>query len=142
MNELTVGPSPDAATPRQVHIIQGLLAIWLSGWTTVAIWVAVDIHRLAQWSDMVESAGRSLGDAASGTKGLSQLPVVGPAAAASIGNLRYIAQSLITDGTRSRTGIHQLTITLALAVAVIPCLPAVLGFAGRYAPLCRIPNDA
>lgn len=131
MRELLIFPRPDQATPRQVRLIGAVVALWAALCMAVAAWVGLDVHRLDQWSTVLDSTGSTLETTASALDGLRGNAAVGSEAGLAAAELRSVAAQSRTSASYSRSSIHQLSYELALALGLIPSLPAVVAF-GRF----------
>ena len=119
--------------PRVRTALDVALAVWVAGWITLGVVVGREVQGLESLADTTVKAGHALDSAGQALEEVGRLPLVGGNVAAVAAQTREAGQSAVESGRESRDSIHDLSILLAFAIAIVPSLPYVL----LYVPLRR-----
>jgi len=119
-------PSPRARTALDVALV-----VWVAGWVVLGVVVGREVQGLESLADTTVKAGHALDSAGQALETVGNLPLVGGNVAAVGEQTREAGRSAVESGRESRDSIHDLSILLAFAIAIVPSLPYVL----LYVPL-------
>lgn len=113
------------------RILDVALTLWVAVWIALAIVIALEVRGLEDLSDTTVKAGRAIETAGTALETIGDIPLIG-------GNVRQLGEqartageSAVASGRSSRGSIRDLSILLAVAVALVPSMPVVL----LYVPL-------
>lgn len=99
---------------------------WGVVWVIVALQVAVEVRGLRDLSATVRTTGVAVRESGEALERLGSLPVVGPELRDPAERIQRAGASAVQSGESSRESIRDLSVLLAMAIAVIPSV-AVLG---------------
>ena len=117
--------------PRVRTALDVALAVWVAGWIILGVVVGREVQGLESLADTTVKAGHALDSAGHALEGIGNLPLVGGNVAEVAQQTREAGRSAVESGRESRDSIHDLSILLAFAIAIVPSLPYVL----LYVPL-------
>lgn len=112
-------------------MLDTLLAAWAIVWIALAFMIAAEVRGLRELSDTVTKVGGAVAESGRTLQSLDDLPVLGARVDAPARRIEEAGESAVASGRSSRASVRDLSVLLAIAIAVIPSLP-VLGF---YVPL-------
>jgi hypothetical protein len=116
---------------RATHVLDVLLAIWVAVWIAVGVLAGNELRELRRLSETVVGAGTALDQTGRALEAIGEVPLVGEGPGELGRRVRESAAEVRAAGRSSSQSIHNLSVLLGLAIAVIPATP-VLGF---YLPL-------
>lgn len=118
-------------SPRKRRVLDVLLLAWTVCWVVIGLRVGTEVRGLSDLSDTVTRSGVAISEGAEALVGLSELPLVGGQVDETAQRVREAGESARASGASSQESVRNLSVLLALAIAIIPSLP-VIGF---YLPL-------
>jgi hypothetical protein len=118
-------------TGRTRFVLDAILVLWVAGWITLGILVGREVQALESLSETTVTAGQALDSAGRALGVVADLPIVGENVRELAGRTREAGRSAVVTGRESRDSIHDLSILLAVTIAVVPSVPYVL----LYVPL-------
>jgi hypothetical protein len=121
-------PVPSA---RLIHVLDAAVLVWVMAWIVLALFVGREVRDLRELSDTVVSAGVAVEDTADLVDSLGSIPFVGDRVGKVADQVRAAGRSAQASGRDSRDSTENLSVLLALSIALIPTLPLL----GLYAPL-------
>jgi hypothetical protein len=121
-------PVPSA---RLIHVLDCAVVIWVVAWITLGLLVGREVRNLRELSDTVVAAGVAVEDTADLVDSLGSVPFVGGQVGKVADQVRAAGRSAQASGRDSRDSTENLSVLLALSIALIPTLPLL----GLYAPL-------
>ena len=113
-------------SPRVRAVLDAVLILWVAGWIVLGVVVGREVQGLESLADTTVTAGRALDSAGSALGAVGNLPLVGGDFGRVAEQTRDAGRMAIESGRESHDSIHDLSILLAFAVAVVPSLPYVL----------------
>jgi hypothetical protein len=121
-------PVPSA---RLIHVLDVGVVVWVAAWMVLALFVGREVRDLRELSDTVVVAGVAVEDTADLISSLGSVPFVGGQVGEVADEVRAAGRSAQASGRDSRDSTENLSVLLALSIALIPTLPLL----GLYAPL-------
>jgi hypothetical protein len=121
-------PVPSA---RLIHVLDLGVVVWVAAWIVLALFVGREVRDLRELSDTVVVAGVAVEDTADLISSLGSVPFVGGQVGEVADEVRAAGRSAQASGRDSRDSTENLSVLLALSIALIPTLPLL----GLYAPL-------
>jgi hypothetical protein len=121
-------PVPSA---RLIHALDAAVVVWVAAWITLALLVGREVRDLRELSDTVVASGVAVEDTADLVDALGNVPFVGDQVGKVADEVRTAGRSAQASGRDSRDSTEDLSVLLALSIALIPTLPLL----GLYAPL-------
>ena len=118
-------------SPRTRHALDLTLAAWTVCWLVIGIRVGVEVRGLSELSETVTQSGVAITESADALDAISDVPLIGAEVDEATQRAREAGESAQASGQSSQESVRDLSVLLALAIAVIPSLP-ILGF---YLPL-------
>jgi hypothetical protein len=117
---ITAHRVPDVRTRR---LLDAFLVAWVIAWVVLALVVGREVRGLEDLSRTTVTAGQAVDSAGAALEALGRLPLVGANVRQLAEQARAAGRSAVESGRSSRDSIHDLSILLALAVALVPTLP-------------------
>ena len=112
---------------RRRRLLIDLAAVtWGALWILLAVQVAADVRGLRDLSVTVTKTGAAVREAGVALERLESVPVVGAELQRPAERIRAAGDSAVQSGQSSRASIRDLSILLAIAIAVMPTV-AMLG---------------
>ena len=112
-------------------VLDVVLVVWVAAWIALGVVVGREVQGLESLSETTVTAGRALDSAGQALGAVANLPLVGENVRELAIRTREAGRSAVASGRESRDSIHDLSILLAVAIALVPSLPYVL----LYVPL-------
>ncbi len=109
--------------PRTLELVFGL---WAAVWIAVAVQVGIEVRGLRDLSTTVKRTGVAARESGAALERLDGLPVIGRELREPARRVQEAGENAIASGESSRDSIRDLSVLLAVAIAVIPIV-AVLG---------------
>ncbi len=108
-------------------VVADLLVIaWVTFWLVVGVRVGFEVRDLGRISSSVERVGQAVSDTGKALAGLDRLPVVGNELAAPAEPIREAGEAAKVTAQGSRTAARDLSLLLALSIALAPSLPMLM----------------
>lgn len=108
--------------PRPLDLV---LVAWTALCIALGIWVGAEVRSLTQLSDTVTSGGRALDQTSAALGELRAIPIVGPRLEAMQVSVHTAAVNAKASGASSRSTIEDLSVLLAVAIALVPTVPVI-----------------
>lgn len=99
------------------------VAVWVAAWIGMGVEVGRDVRQLTAVPRTLDSTGRALGDVAGSLERLAGLPVVGSQVGPLASRARGEARSIQATGRATDQSVRELSVLLAIAVALAPTAP-------------------
>lgn len=108
-------------------LVADLLVIaWMAFWCVVGVRVGVEVRDLGRISTSVDRVGQAVSQTGAALAELDGLPVVGDELAAPAAPIREAGEAARATAQGSRTAASDLSVLLALSIALAPSLPMLL----------------
>lgn len=115
------------APGRRTQILFDLaLLAWVAAWIVLGIFVGREVQGLETLADTTVRAGQALDTAGQALGGVAEIPLVGENVRELADQTRSAGQSAVESGRASRDSISNLSVLLAVVIAIVPSLPYVL----------------
>lgn len=115
----------DAAT---LTMIDGLVIFWLVLWSVVGAWVGFSLWELSALGGTLVESGRTLDSVGQALQRAGDLPLIGAWPAELGDQVRATAAEIIARGEQSAAYGRQVSVLLAITVAVVPVLPVLVPY--------------
>jgi hypothetical protein len=112
---------------RRRRLIDLAAVLWAALWIMLAVQVAIEVRGLRDLSSTVNKSGVAIREAGEALERLEQLPVVGAELDETSARVQAAGRSAVRSAESSRKSINDLSLMLAIAIAVIPSV-GMLGF--------------
>jgi hypothetical protein len=116
---------------RRLPLLDAALAVWVAAWIALGIAIGVSVHNLTGLSHTVVVEGQAVETVGHSLKPLGGVPLVGGSIGGTAEQVQQAGASAVESGRTSASSIRDLSVLLAIAVALLPSVP-VFGF---YLPL-------
>ena len=116
---------------RALRVVDFTMALWVGAWIGLGVWIGVDVHHLVRLNDTVAADGTAVQQIGHTLSTLSSIPFVGGTIGRTGAQLQHAGARSAAGATASAGSIRQLSVLLAIGVALLPSVP-VFGF---YIPL-------
>ena len=100
--------------------------LWAVVWIAVAVQIGIEVRGLRDLSTTVKRTGIAVRESGAALERLDAVPVIGAQLRKPAERIQQAGTNAIASGESSRRSISDLSVLLALAIAVIPII-AVLG---------------
>ncbi|MHB1570396.1 MAG: hypothetical protein ACYCXW_12295 [Solirubrobacteraceae bacterium] len=128
-------PAPSSGrllpSAQALRIVDLVMALWVAVWIGLGVWIGIDVHHLTRLNDTVAADGAAVQQIGHTLSTLSGIPFVGGTIGRTGHQLQSAGARSVAGATRSASAIRQLSVLLAIGVALLPSVP-VFGF---YLPL-------
>lgn len=114
---------PDRRTRRALDVF---LLLWIVAWIVLGIVVGREVRGLDDLSQTTVKAGQAIEAAGGALAALDNVPVVGSNVGEVAEQAQAAGRSAVVSGRSSRDSIHDLSILLAIAIALVPSVPYLL----------------
>lgn len=101
---------------------------WVVVWVVVGLQVGANLREMRQVGDTLETTSQAVDLLASGLRPLSNIPLAGASFDEVADTLENAAVDVATSADVTRSSLHELSILLALAIAVIPNVPVLAAY--------------
>jgi hypothetical protein len=115
------------------RVLDVLLVLWTALCIGLGIWVGSEVRSLANLSDTVRTGGRALDQTSAALGELRAIPVIGPRLESMQVSVHTAAVNAKRSGKSGRSTIENLSVLLAIAIALVPTIP-VIGVYLLYRP--------
>jgi hypothetical protein len=112
---------------RRRRLIDLVAVVWAALWIVLAVQVAIEVRGLRDLSSTVKKSGVAIRETGEALERLEQAPVVGAELGTTSVRVQEAGRSAVRSAESSRESIRNLSLLLALAIAVIPSV-GMLGF--------------
>ena len=120
-----------AAGVRLIRLLDVVVVVWVILWVTLALLVGREVRNLRELSDTVVTAGVAVEETGGLVRTLGNIPFVGSQVSSVADQVEAAGRSAQVSGRDSRDSTENLSVLLALSIALIPTLPLL----GLYLPL-------
>ena len=129
--ERSVGLSFPSAGVRLIRLLDIVAVVWVVLWVALALLVGREVRNLRELSDTVVTAGVAVEETGGLVRNLGSIPFVGNQVSSVADEVEAAGKSAQVSGRDSRDSTENLSVLLALSIALIPTLPLL----GLYLPL-------
>jgi hypothetical protein len=126
-----VGFAFPTAGVRLVRVMDAVVVAWLVLWIVLALLVGREVRDLRNLSDTVVTAGAAVEQTGGLLRSLGSVPFLGDQVGRVASQVEAAGRSAQESGRESRDSTEDLSVLLALSIALIPTLPLL----GLYLPL-------
>jgi hypothetical protein len=126
-----VGFAFPTAGVRLIRVLDVVAACWVVLWLVLALLVGREVRDLRDLSDTVVTAGVAVEQTGGLLRSLENVPFVGGRVGDVAAQVEAAGRSASASGRESRNSTEDLSVLLALSIALIPTLPLL----GLYLPL-------
>lgn len=112
-----------------VWAIDVLVVLWTVAWIVMAFLIRNEIRNLNQLTATVEVAGGAVEKTGEALHSLEGIPFVGARIRDVADQIDAAAASALASAQESRSSIQQLSVLLAISIAVIPTVPVLAAYA-------------
>lgn len=120
---------------RRRLLIDLVAVVWAAFWIVLAVQVAIEVRGLRDLSATVKKSGVAVREAGEALERIEQVPVVGAELGETSARVEEAGRSAVQSAESSRESIHNLSLLLAIAIALIPTV----GMLGFYVHLRNAP---
>lgn len=103
------------------------MATWVLAWIALGVAIGIDVHHLTTLNETIATDGHAVQRVGHSLSALSGVPFVGGSIGRAAAQLQSAGTRAATGAARSAGSIRDLSVLLAIAVALLPSVP-VLGF--------------
>lgn len=111
---------------RGLLIADGLVIAWIVFWLVIGVRVYGEVRDVGKISSSVERVGSAISDTGSALSSLSGVPVIGDQLAKPAGPISEAGDAAQLSARKSRSSAQDLSVLLALTIALAPTLPMLL----------------
>jgi hypothetical protein len=126
-----VGIAFPTAGVRLIRLLDVVAVLWVVLWLALALLVGREVRNLRELSDTVVTAGVAVEETGGLVRNLGSIPFVGGQVSTVADQVEEAGRSAQASGHDSRDSTENLSVLLALSIALIPTLPLL----GLYLPL-------
>jgi hypothetical protein len=126
-----VGLAFPTAGVRLIRLLDVVAVLWVVLWVVLALLVGREVRNLRELSDTVVTAGVAIEETGGLVRNLGSIPFVGGQVSTVADQVEEAGRSAQASGRDSRDSTENLSVLLALSIALIPTLPLL----GLYLPL-------
>lgn len=126
-----MGLAFQTAGVRLIRLLDVVTVAWVVLWVVLALLVAREVRDLRNLSDTVVTAGVAVERTGGLVRNLGSIPFLGGQVSEVAGEVEAAGRSAQASGRDSRDSAENLSVLLALSIALIPTLPLL----GLYLPL-------
>jgi hypothetical protein len=126
-----VGLAFPTAGVRLIRLLDLVAVVWVVLWIALALLVGREVRNLRELSDTVVTAGVAVEETGGLVRSLGAVPFVGKRVSEVADEVEAAGRSARVSGRDSRDSTENLSVLLALSIALIPTLPLL----GLYLPL-------
>jgi hypothetical protein len=94
--------------------------VWVGFWIALAVQVAIEVRGLRDLSTTVEKSGVAVREAGAALERQERLPLVGSELGDTAARVQEAGRSAVQSAESSRESVHDLSLRLAVAIALIP----------------------
>jgi hypothetical protein len=116
---------------RLIRLLDAVTVLWVVLWLVLAFLVGREVRNLRELSDTVVISGVAVEETGSLVRNLESIPFVGGRVSSVADQVEAAGRSAQASGRDSRDSTENLSVLLALSIALIPTLPLL----GLYLPL-------
>ena len=116
---------------RLIRLLDVVAVLWVVLWVALALLVGREVRNLRDLSDTVVTAGVAVEETGGLVRNLGSIPFVGGQVSTVADQVEEAGRSAQASGRDSRDSTENLSVLLALSIALIPTLPLL----GLYLPL-------
>ena len=116
---------------RLIRLLDVVAVVWVVLWVGLALLVGREVRNLRDLSDTVITAGVAIEETGGLVRNLGSIPFVGNQVSSVADQVEEAGRSAQVSGRDSRDSTENLSVLLALSIALIPTLPLL----GLYLPL-------
>jgi hypothetical protein len=120
-----------SAGARLIRLLDVAAFVWVALWIVLAVFVGREVRDLRELSDTVVSAGAAVEQTGGLVRTLGNVPFLGAQVSDVAKQVEEAGKSAQVSGRDSRDSTENLSVLLALSIALIPTLPLL----GLYLPL-------
>jgi hypothetical protein len=113
-----VAPRRSGTRSRRVGLVELLFVLWAAVWAALAVQVALEVRGLRELSSTVQKTGAAVRASGEALERLTALPVVGGELEEPALRIRRAGESAVASGRSRQQSIHDLSVLLAVAIAV------------------------
>ena len=107
------------------RVLDFVLVAWTALCIALGIWVGVEVRNLTQLSDTVTTGGRALNQTSVALRELQGIPFIGSRLHSMQVRVHAAAVQAKASGASSRSTIDDLSVLLAVAIALVPTVPVI-----------------
>ena len=122
---------------RLSRTIDIVLLAWLLLWCAIGYTLGRTVNELSRLSDGVIGAGEGVSDAAGALDGLTDVPLIGAGIQDVADRIDALGQGTVQKGEASKDTIFNVSLLIALVVALGPTLPLIVIWLVIRGPLAR-----
>jgi hypothetical protein len=111
--------------PRRLLVLDVLVTAWALAWILVALAIAHEVDGLSDLSVTVTRVGKAVVASGEALDGLSGLPLLSDTLDEPSERIREAGRSAVASGRSSGESVDQLSVLLAISIALIPTFPLV-----------------
>src|SRR4051794_8139631 len=126
-----MGLALPSAGARLIRLLDVAAFVWVALWIVLAVFVGREVRDLRELSDTVVSAGAAVEQTGGLVRTLGNVPFLGAQVSDVAKQVEEAGKSAQVSGRDSRDSTENLSVLLALSIALIPTLPLL----GLYLPL-------
>ncbi|MGH2873438.1 MAG: hypothetical protein ACRDL5_13385, partial [Solirubrobacteraceae bacterium] len=109
-----------------LRVVDLAMAIWVAVWIGLGVAIGIDIHHLARLSQTMAADGTAVEQVGRSLSSLSSLPLIGGEFARTGAAVSRAGARAVTGGASSGVSFRELSVLLAIAVALVPSVPVVV----------------
>jgi hypothetical protein len=118
---------PQIMLARPVNTLLDLaVAAWVCAWIAIGVAIGVEVSNLSALSKTVVKEGLAVHTVGTSLSALGGIPLVGHPIAADARAVQAAGASAVASGTSSESTIGDLSVLLAIAVALLPSVPVLV----------------
>lgn len=108
---------------RTTVLVDAVLAVWLVAWVVVGVQVGREVRGLADLNDTVVLAGQAIEQTGELMEQVGRIPVLGGEVGELADRVRETGRSAQRNASASRDSVENLSLLLAVSIALIPTIP-------------------
>lgn len=107
------------------RVLDLVLVAWTALCIALGLWVGIEVRNLTHLSDTVTTGGRALNQTSAALGQLTAIPLIGPRLQTMQRSVHAAALNAKASGQSSRSTIEDLSVLLAVAIALVPTVPVI-----------------
>jgi hypothetical protein len=107
------------------RVLDVVLVAWAALCIALGVWVGVEVRNLTQLSDTVTTGGKALNQTSEALRQLRGIPFVGSRLKSMQVRVHAAAVQAKASGASSHSTIDDLSVLLAVAIALVPTVPVI-----------------
>jgi hypothetical protein len=107
------------------RVLDFVLVVWTALCIALGIWVGAEVRNLTELSDTVTTGGRALNQTSVALRELEGIPFIGSRLKSMRVRVHAAAVQAKASGASSHSTIDDLSVLLAVAIALVPTVPVI-----------------